>query len=383
MLRVVARLACCTLIATLPATALATRSRAADCETRATYAGPALHAAVRLAQAPGELSNAGFNNAVVRHLDDAFTQVLSATAAPSISAAIAVPGVGSWSANRAESDAPLLYWASAGKAFTAVVILQLAEEGLLSLDDPASRWVDGVPNGRIVTVRDLLAHTSGLFSANEDLLARENPRQRSVSENLAIARRHGAMFCPGAQWRYSNTGYDVLGEIVRKVDGRSLEEAISTRIIAKLGLTRTRVLGPDSNISDIAPLRPANGRPIDPRWPGAAGPIAADAADMLRFFAALMNGRLLSPQSVASMSATLYPMFDASTYYGLGLMVFDVPDGDRRNLWLGHAGGTPGGSALLLYSPEDNAFVAVALTGNGPATAAAYKMLKAWREANR
>ena len=382
MPRSAARLARCLLIAAaVGSTATAADYTPVRCDTREAYAGRPLHAAVAVAPAPGALSDSAFDSATVKRLDEAFAHIRSATAAPSIAVAIAVPGVGSWTASHTGADTPLLYWASAGKTFTAVVVLQLAEEGRLSLDMPVSHWITDVPNGKAITVRDLLAHTSGLFSANEDRKAREKPRFRRVEENLAIARRHGAMFCAGANWRYSNTGYDLLGTIVHKVEGRPLDQAIAARIIDKLGLRHTRALNADSDIAGIAPLDSAKEKPIDPRWPGAAGPIAADAADMLRFWAALLNGQLLKPESVAGMSAVLYPMFDAGTYYGLGAMVFDLPDGAQRNLWIGHAGGTPGAGALVFYSPQDKAFVAVALTGDGPAGAAANGILKAWRGA--
>lgn len=350
------------------------------CDAPAPYAGRPLHEPVVLTAAPGTLGDAPFDAAIRQRLEEAFGKIRSATAAPAISAAVAVPGAGVWSARATPADAPLLYWASAGKLFTAVVVLQLVEEGKLSLDAPVSRFVADVPNGDAVRVRDLLAHTSGLFSANEDLQARKQPRQRSAAENLAIARRHGAMFCAGADWRYSNTGYDLLGEIVRKLDGRAIDQAITARIIEKLALQHTRALAPDSDIAAIAPLQPAREKPIDPRWPQAAGPIAADAADMVRFFAALLNGELLRAATVAEMSAILYPMFDPGTYYGLGMMVFDFDDAGRRNLWLGHAGGTPGAGALVVYSPEEKAFVAVALTGDGPAPAAVNALIKAWRD---
>jgi D-alanyl-D-alanine carboxypeptidase len=352
------------------------------CDTRETYAGRPLHEAVRVAQVPGPFSEDAFDADTVRRLDEAFDTVHKATAAPALSAAIAVPGRGLWTRSITAADAPLLYWASAGKAFTAIVVLQLAAEGRLALDAPVSRWIDKVPNGDAVTVRDLLAHTSGLFSANEDRKARSEPRHRSAEENLAIARRHGAMFCAGANWRYSNTGYDLLGEIVRIVDGRPLDVSIAARIVDRLALKHTRALRSDGDTRDIASLTSAKEKPIDPRWPGAAGPIAADAADMTRFLAALFNGELVPAASVASMTATLYPMFDAGLYYGLGLMVFDIPDGDTRHLWIGHAGGTPGAGALMIYSPRDNAFVAVALTGDGSAAASVNLLLKALRPAH-
>lgn len=351
------------------------------CDTRAAYAGRPPRDAVTVAPAPGPLHDNAFDAATTQRLGDAFATLHKASGATAVSAAVAAPGRGMWTKSVTPADAPLLYWASAGKTFTAVVVLQLAAEGKLDLDAPVSRWIEGVPNGGAITVRDLLAHTSGLFSANEDRKARAEPRRRALEENLAIARRHGAMFCAGADWRYSNTGYDLLGAIVQQVDGRPLDQAITARIIDRLGLKHTRALHADSDTRDIAPLTSTKEKPIDPRWPGAAGPIAADAADMTRVLAALFNGDLLPAARVADMTATLYPMFDAGTYYGLGLMMFDVPDGTTRLLWIGHAGGTPGAGALMIWSPQDNAFVAVALTGDGSAAASANLLLKALRGA--
>jgi D-alanyl-D-alanine carboxypeptidase len=234
----------------------------------------------------------------------------------------------------------------------------------------------------VVTIRDLLAHTGGLFSANEDLKARAAHRAFSLEEDLAIVRRHGAMFCPGERWRYSNTGYALLGAIIETVDGRPYGDAITARIIAPLGLRHMRVLRPGEVGDDISALTSTKEAPIAPSWAGAAGPIAASADDIVRFWAALLDGRLLKPQTVQAMFAAPYPMFDAGTFYGLGVMAFEVPQSDgTRALWLGHAGGTPGAGAVVVYAPADRTFVAVALTGDGSATATANLLLSQSREA--
>ncbi|SFM14592.1 serine hydrolase [Variovorax sp. OV329] len=352
------------------------------CDARAAYAGRPLRAAVDIDVPTPAIPDSPLDPGTARRLDDAFTLTQGAARAPTMTAAVAIPGKGEWQRNAAPAGTPpVWFWASVGKTMTAVVVLQLAEEGKLSLDDKVSRWIRDVPNGDVATVRDLLAHTSGLFSANEDLPARADPRYRPPSETLTIARRHGAMFCPGANWRYSNTGYDLLGEIIARLDGRPFEQSIAARIIQPLALRSMRALVPGSDADGVAPLQSARERPIDPSWTGAAGAIVADAADMARFWAALMEGRLVPRKTVEAMFGTLYPMFDPGTFYGLGVMAFDVPDKDRQLLWLGHAGGTPGASAVLAYSPADNAIVAVALTGDGPAVAVANQLLKAVRAA--
>jgi D-alanyl-D-alanine carboxypeptidase len=345
---------------------------AARCTIRAQYVGRPLHAAVAVS-GPGAAIDTVMDAVRSSKLDATLATVWEKTAASAITAAVAVEGGGAWSGG----DSMPLFWASAGKTFTAVVILQLAQEGKLSLDDPVSRWIEQVPNGEVVTVRDLLSHTSGLFSANEDRKARAQPRHRAPPETLAIARRHGAMFCPGANWRYSNTGYDLLGEIIRIVDDRSIDKAITARIIVPLGLRSLHALAPGQRMDGVESLVSAIEKPIEPSWAGAAGPIVGSAGDMVRFWAALLGGKLVSKPMVGAMTATLYPMFDAGTFYGLGAMVFGIADGDERLLWIGHAGGTPGASALVAYAPARHAFVAVALTGDGSAVAAANALLKA------
>lgn len=346
------------------------------CVVHAAYVGPLLHAPFDIT-AIVAVPDKGLPAETRRRLDGTYKRIQAFTSASAITAAVAIPGQGLWQQTSAPLDAPKLFWASAGKTFTAVVILQLAQEGKISLDDPVSRWLEEVPNGDVATVRDLLAHTSGLFSANEDLKAHADPRYRDPATNLAIARRHGAMFCPGERWRYSNTGYDLLGEIVRKVDHRPINAAITARIIEPLRLTSMRALVPGGGANDVAPPVTSRDTPMDPSWAGAAGPIVSDAADMTRFWAALLGGRLLPEKAVREMARTLYPMFDPGTYYGLGIMAFDVKDGARSIRWIGHAGGIPGASAIVAYSPADNAIVAVALTGDSATVPAANLLLKA------
>jgi D-alanyl-D-alanine carboxypeptidase len=344
------------------------------CTMRQPYGGRPLHGDITLPP-PVSVPEAPLSSTRAARLDAALAAIKRQTGAPAVSAAVGIVGEGLWTGG--DSATQPLFWASAGKTFTAVVVLQLVQEHKIALDDPVSRWVRDVPNGDVVTVRDLLAHTSGLFSANEDRKVHANPRYRPPSETLAIARSHGALFCPGANWHYSNTGYDLLGEIVRIVDRRPIDAAITARIILPLGLKTLRALPPGGGADGVAPLVSTREKPIDPSWAGAAGPIVGTAGDMIRFWEALLGGRLIERSHVAAMIATLHPMIDPGTFYGLGAMVFDVPDGDRRLLWIGHAGGTPGASALVVYSPADHAFAAVALTGDGSAIASVNHLLKA------
>ena len=355
--------------------------RPVTCANRQPYRGAPTRAAVKHSLA-GAIPDAPLAAEAAARLDAVFGKIQEIAKPSAVGIAVGRIDDGIWSKTVMPEGATRLWWASAGKAFVATVVLQLVEEGKLMLDDPVSRWVPGLPNGDLITVRDLLAHTSGLYSANEDPRIGPRPHLIASEEMMALLRQHGAMFCPGAQWRYSNSGYDLLAMIVQAVDRRPLANAIESRILLPLGLSATVALRPGVSRPEVAPptsVRVPVSAMTQPWDAGAGGPIAADPADMLRFWRALLGGKLLRPETVDAMFATLYPMFDAGTSYGLGVMVLDVRDDGRSDVWIGHAGGSPGASAMIAYAPADRTIVAVALIGDAPAAAVANAVLKALR----
>jgi D-alanyl-D-alanine carboxypeptidase len=355
------------------------------CSAAKAYAGPALEPPPTREALPSAAPAAGsFDTATTARLEAALATALAATKARAITVAVSRPGGAKWSAvrNTDGSSAPqLFWWASAGKMLTAATILQLAEEGRLSLQDPIARYVPGVPNGEAITLEHLLAHTSGLFSANEDRRVREGRVRLTLADELAVLRRHGAMFCPGERWRYSNSGYGLLGAVVEKVDGRPFAEAATTRVLNKMGAGSLRVLKPDDEAADVAPLAPAgpNAALVQPSRAGPAAPLVGLAEDMNRLLEATLTPGLSSVQTRDLRLARLYRMFDAGSFYGLGIMVYRPPGTDAY--WIGHGGGSPGANAISIWSPADNAFVSVALTGDGSAAATANLLLAALRGA--
>lgn len=363
----------------LPVAASAADYKPVVCTSAVTYAGAPLHPAVApplLAEVPKDK----LDPETVARLEAAFAQAKTATKAPAMTAAVLIPGKGGWSRTDSGEQPPMLFWASAGKSLVAIVALQLAEAGKLKLEDPISKYVAGVPNGDVVTLRDLLAHTGGLFSANEDLKARAEHRAHTLDEDVKIIARHGAMSCPGERWRYSNTGYALLGKVIETVDGQTWQAAIEARIVKPLGLKSLRMLAYGDKAEDVAKLVSAKETPIEPAWAGAAGGAVGSAEDMARVWAALLGGKLLKQETLAAMFGQLYPMFDAGSFYGLGAMVIEIPEADgSKSLWLGHLGGAPGASAVVAYSVRDKAIVAAALTGDGSATATANLLLKQLR----
>jgi D-alanyl-D-alanine carboxypeptidase len=321
-----------------------------------------------------------FDTATLGRLDNALMEAMQHTKAHAMTAAIGTKD-GRWKAAAADDGtAPpeQFYWASVGKSLTATVTMQLVEEGKLSLDTPISRWLPNFPNSSVITVDHLLQHTAGVFSANEDLVVRRERRYRSGDENIAIAKKHGAMFCPGQQWRYSNTGYEILGKILEAIEGRPYRDVIKTRISDRLKLTTLRSLEPGEEPTDVAKLvsTKSDEPAMVPSWGNAAGNVVASAEDMLTFWQALLTAKLLSRENTQRLFERLYPMFNSGTFYGRGVMLYAFTDNGTAKTWLGHSGGAPGVKAVVAFSPDAQAFVVVALTGDGSAEATANLLLR-------
>jgi D-alanyl-D-alanine carboxypeptidase len=218
--------------------------------------------------------------------------------------------------------------ASVTKTFVATVVLQLAAEGRLALTDSVERWLPGlVPNGKSITLHQLLNHTSGIFDYDEDakwVAARfANPgREWAPRKLVAIATSHPPHFSPGNGWSYSNTNYVLLGLVVEKITRHSLGRELQARLFGPLALRATsypagaRLGGryahgylvgkpplpvPRGSLLDVSTL-------LSPSAWG-AGQIVSSASDVTAFFAALLKGRLLPPALLKAMKAPVagYP----------------------------------------------------------------------------
>ncbi|WP_329124589.1 serine hydrolase domain-containing protein [Streptomyces sp. NBC_01465] len=238
------------------------------------------------------------------------------------------------------------------KSFTAVVMLQLVGEGRIRLDAPVDRYLPGLVrgkgnDGRRITVRQLLQHTSGLPNYTEYGLQLRHYEPRELVD---IALAHQARFEPGKKWEYSNTNYVLAGLIIQKVTGRSLAEELDRRIIEPVGLHDTyfpapgdaTVRGPhphgydresaDAPLSDVTEM--------DPSWAWAAGQLITTDSDLNRFFTALLSGRLLPKAQLAQMRTTVpADYFGAGARYGLGLVSIPLSCG---GVYWGHGGSFPG-----------------------------------------
>ena len=111
--------------------------------------------------------------------------------------------------------------------------------------------------------------------------------------------------------------------------------------------------------------------------PSGAGIIVAPADDMVRFWQALLAGRLVGATTLRHAYEHLYPMIDPGTYYGRGVMLTEFRDAaGPPNVWLGHGGGTPSAKAVVAYDVGSRIFIAVAINGDVSAEAAAYRLLR-------
>ncbi|GAA2449401.1 serine hydrolase domain-containing protein [Streptomyces mauvecolor] len=240
------------------------------------------------------------------------------------------------------------------KTFTAVVVLQLVGEGEVGLDAPVDTYLPGLVrgdgiDGRRITVRQLLQHTSGLPEYGDHLDDHALQDQYYDPRDLLdIALRHKAHFVPGAKWEYSNTNYLLAGLIVQKVTGRPLAEEMDRRVIKRIGLRHTYFPVPgDRTIREPQPkgyYQDEAGAPlrdftdIDPSWGWAAGQLISTNSDVNRFFGALLAGRLLPAAQLAQMRTTV-PVGAGGAGYGLGLMSRPLSCG---GVYWGHGGDIPG-----------------------------------------
>jgi len=268
-------------------------------------------------------------------------------------------GFADLAARRAIEPDTLFEIGSIGKTFTAIVVLQLVEEGRLDLDAPvtdALPWFEMPVVGRPITIHDLLTHTASITAGIDGT-------PEATSQVWALRdRRPGS--APGERYHYSNLGYKVLGLVIEAVEGRPYPERIRARILEPLGMAATEpaihngirsrlAVGYDYLYDDRIGYP---GRPLVPAtWLETAtadGSIASTAGDMAAFARMLLRqgegpkGRLLSESSFARMVGP-HARTPRGNGYGYGLAT--LPFGGRT--FLGHSGGMIGYRSALLVDP--------------------------------
>ncbi|PFB59233.1 serine hydrolase domain-containing protein [Bacillus cereus] len=247
---------------------------------------------------------------------------------------------------------------SVTKTFIATVLLQLAGENRLNLDDSIEKWLPGVIqgngyDGNQITIRQILNHTSGIaeYLKSKDYDILDIKKIYTAEELVKMGISLPPDFAPGKGWSYSNTGYVILGILIEKVTGNSYAEEVENRIVEPLDLSNTFLPGNSTVIPGTNHARgyfqldEASGpKDVTYSYPGNSdGDIISTADDLNKFFSYLLSGKLLKEQQLKQMLTTVPTGIAEIGRYGLGIYETKLPNG--VSIW-GHTGGSPGFSTL-------------------------------------
>ncbi|WP_329416679.1 beta-lactamase family protein [Streptomyces sp. NBC_00704] len=279
------------------------------------------------------------------------------------------------------------------KTFVATLMLQLEEEGKLSLDDTVDRWLPGLVQGNghdggKITLRQILNHTSGVYSYTDD---EEFKREEFGTDFLKyryatwtprqivrLAMTHRPAFAPGDDWSYSDTNYVIASMVIRNATGHSYAHEIEQRILRPLHLdstslpgTRARVPGPSGRAyskltGELAGAGEPNGAIYDvtelnPSFAGAAGEMISSNQDLNRFYRALLSGRLLDEPQLKEMMTTVSITNMPTFSYGLGLMRMTLSCGTE--IW-GHNGGIQGSISQTMATTDGEHVLSLNFNGD-------------------
>ena len=286
---------------------------------------------------------------------------------------------------------------SIGKSFVAATLLALHAEGTLALDEPVERWVGDrswfglLDHGPRITPRHLLTHTAGIADHVYDpAFARLWADRRSAGEPppgpdpmIGLVADGPALFAPGDEWSYSDTGYLILGLVVEAATGHPLFDEMRTRLLDPLGLEHTtpsdhhRLDGLVAGWVDPGnpfglPRATVDARGVmrwDPAVEGAGGGLISTAADLVRWGRALFSGQALGTPYLEDLLRGVPTGADGEqALYGAGV---SMRLGGARGPVFGHAGSVPGYLSTLRHYPRHGVTLALQLNTDGPFTGGA------------
>lgn len=253
--------------------------------------------------------------------------------------------------------------ASVTKQFTAVAILQLMEQGKLSLQDELTKFIPDYPTqGYRITIEHLLTHTSGILDFAK---IRETPNRMAgdltPEQMINIFKEQPLRFPPGTQWEYSNSGYFLLGYIIERITGKTYGEYLEERIFKPAGMSRSFYGGETQLVTNRADGYTRaqqgfiNAPHISMTHPYAAGAILSTVEDLFKWHQALNSYKLIRKENLEK-ALTPYTLTDGKkTRYGYGWRFGSIQD--SPSFW--HAGGINGFTSMAMFLPEEDVFVAV------------------------
>ncbi len=283
--------------------------------------------------------------------------------------------------------------ASISKMYTAACIFRLVDNGILSIDDPISNWVDAdiidnIDNAKEATIKHLLGHTSGIHdyytTAFEMSRYNEFYNDRTAKDILKFTYDKKAYFPVGTEYWYTNSNYLLLGFIIEKASGLSLQDFYQQHIFTPLGLKNTSfaIRGADTPNNLIKGYYYLYGGGYteseflykDELGTGDGG-IATNVQDLGVFLDALFNAEIVSSESLAQMQ-DWFDISDEGDKNGYGIEYFTGDYG----IYYGHTGGVDGFSSFARYYPEQDTYIAI-LINMSPGPYADFLNLDAYLEA--
>lgn len=252
------------------------------------------------------------------------------------------------------SDSTIYQSGSVGKQFTAAAVVMLSEQGRLGLDDKIARWLpEGAAVWGGITIRHLLTHTSGIAEYTDSTF--DYRRDYTEDQLVRFAASRPVDFRPGERWSYSNTGYLLLGVIIRRVTGRFYGDVLHDRIFAPLGMKGARIISE----ADIVPNRSSGyqlvGNDIKNQdWVSPSLNTTADGAlyftvnDLAKWAVGLNHRRVPSARGL-ELAWTPVRLADGGVYpYGFG---WDLTE-QRGHPRIGHTGAWQGFETVIYRYPE-------------------------------
>jgi D-alanyl-D-alanine carboxypeptidase len=256
---------------------------------------------------------------------------------------------------------------SVTKSFVVTGVLQLVDRGLVGLDDPISKYVPGVPSGDVITIRQLAAMRSGLYSYTNEIVpngvASHPHRQWKVPELLDMSFSHPLVFEPGTEFDYSNTNTVLLGRVIERVTGEPLAAYLDENIIDPLGLEHTflphgaRFPSPHAHgYTDWATGKYSDATNWNPSWGWAAGGMISRLDDLHKWARVVATGKLLKPATQRARTHFLPSPGEGGATYGLGLMNY--------NGWVSHDGNIAGYISFPFYLAPSRTTMVVLFNSN-------------------
>ena len=255
-----------------------------------------------------------------------------------------------------------------GEAMMTTVLLELVDQGKISLDEPIAKWFPDLPEAAQVTVDMLARSTSGYqdFVTTPEFGTKyeSNPFQFwTPDEVIAIAMQYPPLFAPGTSWGFSDTNFVLLGQVLQKAIGKPYGDLVTSLVIDKLGLketnytTSTAIPEPVLHAYSNERGKYEEATYWSPSWVTGGATLTTNLADMGTFAQALGKGTLLSKQShqlqVGPQSVGLGPLTE-QRYYGMGLGV--------SNGWILANPQADGYTGIVAYLPSEQTAIAVAAT---------------------